>query len=81
METEIAVSDFARLAVLDLKAVAPIRSERVGSRYWAYFKESQARKLLESYENGTLKVIARDYDSAMKRTKDRIFESERNQNK
>lgn len=74
---EIAVCDFARLAVLDLAGIVANRTERIGNRFWAYFPESKAKKVMDAFENGTLKVVARDYDAALRRTKDRIFNSER----
>lgn len=75
-EETVGVTDYYKLAVLDLHRVPPVRSEHSG-RYWAYYKKADIKNLLEDYENGRLKVIARDYVAAVQRTKSKIFESER----
>lgn len=71
-----AVSDFHKLALLDLFGIPPKATEYNG-RYWAYFNKSDVDGLLADYEAGHLKVTARDYVSAISRVKDRIFELER----
>ncbi len=76
----VAVSDFYKLAVLDLYRVIPIRAEHTG-RYWAYFSKEDAQKLIDEYESGHLKVVARDFVSSISRVKDRIFELERTHHK
>lgn len=72
----VAISDFHKLAVLDLHRIKPIRADYAG-RYWAYYSRDDAGKLLDDYETGRLKVVARDFVSAINRTKDKIFELER----
>lgn len=72
----VAVSDFYKLAVLDISGITPERTENKG-RFWAFFKRDKVEKLLADYESGKLKVVARDFAASVSRTKDRIFESER----
>ena len=72
----LAVSDFHKLAILDLHKIIPKRAEHNG-RYWAFFAKDDAGKILEAYDAGRLKVVARDFVSAISRVKDRIFELER----
>lgn len=75
------VSDYFKLAILDLSGVVPQRAERSGGRYWAYFPKDKARKLLDEYDSGKLKVVARDLEAAVTRTKNKIFESERGESR
>lgn len=75
-EQEIEVSDFNKLAVLDLNRIRPLRSNYDG-RYRVYFRREDVEKIICDYENGLLTVVARDFVSSIKRVKDRIFESER----
>jgi hypothetical protein len=75
-ENLISISDFNKLAILDLHKIIPKSAEHNG-RYWAYFSKDEVEKILADYDAGRLKVIARDFVSAISRTKDRIFELER----
>ena len=72
----IAVSDMYRLAALDLFQIPPARHEHT-ARYLAFFTRRDAEKLLADYDTGNMKASLRDYAAALKRVKDRIFESER----
>jgi hypothetical protein len=63
--------------VLDLSGILPIRTEYNGTRFWAYFPKEKAQQILESYDGGTLKVFARDFEAALVRVKNKVFESER----
>lgn len=72
----IPVSDFFKLAVLDLLHLTPRRTEHNG-RYWAYFDRGSAQKLLDQYDSGVLRGCLRDYAASIERVKTRIFESER----
>lgn len=72
----LAISDFHRLAILDLHRIIPKRIKHNG-RYWAYFSEDEAGQILSEYDAGTLTVICRDFVASIERVKDRIFESER----
>ena len=76
----LAVSDFHKLAVLDHYKVAPKKVEHTG-RYWAFFLKQEVEKLIDDYDSGRLKVVARDFVSSINRVKDRIFEMERTQNR
>jgi hypothetical protein len=75
-EEEVAISDIFKLTVADHFKKTPIRTEHTG-RYWAYYAKRDVDKLLEDYESGHLRVIARDFVSSLNRVKDRIFEAER----
>jgi hypothetical protein len=75
-ETLIPISDFHKLAVLDLLKVVPTKTEHTG-RFWAYYPQEKVEVILTEYETGTLKVIARDFVASVQRIKDRIFEAER----
>lgn len=75
-KNEIPVSEYHKLAVLDLFKITPARTEHNG-RFWAYFDTPLATKILNDYDSGTLQVTARDYVAAVQRVKDRIFEAER----
>lgn len=72
----IPVSDFFKLAALDLLRIAPEHFE-YHNRYWAYFLADQAQKVLEQYDSGALTGCLRDYAASLERVKTRIFESER----
>ncbi len=74
-----AISDFHRLAILDLHRIIPKKIEHNG-RYWAYFSEEDVGQILSDYDAGSLTVIARDFVASIGRVKDRIFESERAKN-
>ena len=71
----IPVSDFNKLAVLDLLRITPRRTEYNG-RYWAFFDQTAAGPLAE-YESGALQRPLRDFVASLDRVKTRIFESER----
>lgn len=77
MAIEMAVSDYSKLAVLDMKGIIPLRSERVDGRFWGIYATKDVEKILELYDSGKMKVSVREFVAALGRVKDRIFERER----
>lgn len=75
----IPVSDFHKLAVLDLFKIQPVRVEHDG-RFWAFYSRVLAEPLLSEYESGLLQAPLRDYTASLDRVKTRIFEAERAKN-
>ena len=71
-----AISDFYKLVVLNHLKITPQRTEYNG-RYWGFFIKVEVSKVLNDYDAGRLKVVARDFVSSINRVKDRIFELER----
>ncbi len=72
----ISVSDLYRLSVLDLLRIIPKHIEHDG-RFRGFFDPADAAEILEAYDSGRLRVVARDFASSINRVKDRIFEMER----
>lgn len=75
----IPVSDIYRLAVLNMMGISPVKTDYKDYRYWGFFDPEKAETILADYENGTLRVVARDLSASIVRVKDRIFEMERAQ--
>jgi hypothetical protein len=76
MPLEEAVSDYFKLALLDLHDIQPLRVEYDG-RYWAFFDSEKARPILTAFDDGTQKESVRDYSRALISMKSRIFEMAR----
>ena len=70
------ISDYFKIAVFNYLSIPPSRITHE-DRFWAFFPEQKAEVILSEYENGALKVVARDYVAAITRVKTQIFESER----
>jgi hypothetical protein len=70
------VSDIKKLAILDLHKIAPKKTEHDG-RFWGFFDSQESAAILEAYDSGELRVVARDFASSIDRVKDQIFELER----
>ena len=75
-EKQVVLSDMYRMAILDLAGVQPTRSEFDG-RLWAAYDAGQADKILKEFDSGKLKVVGRDFVSAIQRIKDRVFQQAR----
>lgn len=69
-------SDLYRLAVADLHGITPVKTNLNG-RFWAYFDPSKVDGIFRSYEDGSLRVSARDFASALTRVKDKVFSAQR----
>lgn len=76
---EVAISDYYKLAVLDMFRVKPKRTEYNG-RYWAYYNALEAAQLMHDYDAGILKVSIRDFVASVRSVKSQIFESKRGSN-
>jgi hypothetical protein len=83
---EICLSDFNKMALLDMHGIMETRHE-YKERYYSFFsanakgkliKNKTARQLLDDYESGVASpIILRDFTDSVRRVKDRIFEAER----
>ena len=76
MSEQLMVSDFYKLAILDLHHIMPTVSE-YKNRYFCYFDKSKAQPIIDQYDAGSLAVNARDFVASINRSKDKIFEAER----
>src|SRR4051812_18493741 len=78
MEKEMrAVHDLNHMAALEYSKVYPARTERIGSRVTGFYPKDKADKVINRYETGLLKAPMLEVMSALRRVKDRIFETER----
>lgn len=75
----LSVSDFHQLAALRYARINPIKTEYMNGRFWAFYDAQLARPVLDQFEAGSLQVDALGFCNALSRTKDLIFERERNQ--
>ena len=71
------VSDYYKMAILDLHGISPQKIERSGSRICGLFPKDAVSRILQDYESGVLRVVARDFEAALRRTRTRIIEAKR----
>lgn len=72
---QVAICDMYKLAVLELMGLKEERHEFQGKRYRGFYSKAGVSAILDGYDKGELTASIRDFVKAIKKVKDRIFQT------